>query len=219
MVVIKMKKKIIISVCLVISIVAVCAGVYIGDSCDVVIDPGHGGKDYGAIYGNRNEKDDNLNLALLVYENLEEMGIDAELTRDSDKKISLEKRCAFANRKRAELFVSLHRNSADGAKGVEIWVDDNETIKNNLKDRVLAESIINKLENAGISQNRGVKEGYARGEGNYYVNSHTLMPSCLVELGFINSKTDNNLFDENIEEYAMAIAKAIAENLKTAEAQ
>ena len=72
MVVIKMKKKIIISVCLVISIVAVCAGVYFGDSCDVVIDPGHGGKDYGAIYGNRNEKDDNLKIALLVKEKLDE---------------------------------------------------------------------------------------------------------------------------------------------------
>ncbi len=213
-----MKKKIIISVCLVISIIAVCAGVYFGDSCDVVIDPGHGGSDYGAIYGNRNEKDDNLNLALLVYEKLEEMGVDAELTRDNDKKISLEKRCAFANRKRAKLFVSLHRNSAEGAKGVEIWIDNGEN-KDTEKDRELAEAVLLKLDDVGISQNRGVKEGYARGEGNYYVNSHTLMPSCLVELGFINSETDNSLFDENIEEYAKAVAESVADNLKTAEAQ
>ena len=212
-----MKKKIIISICIVIA-AAICAGVYFGDSCDVVIDPGHGGKDYGAIYGDRNEKDDNLNLALLVYDNLEEMDIDAELTRDKDKKISLEKRCAFANRKRAELFVSLHRNSADGAKGVEIWIEDNEN-KDTTIDKLLAESIINELENAGISQNRGVKEGYARGKGNYYINSNTLMSSCLVELGFINSETDNKLYDEKLEEYAEAIANAIADNLKTAEAQ
>ncbi len=214
-----MKKKIIISVCLLISIIAVCAGVYFGDSCDVVIDPGHGGSDYGAIYGNRNEKDDNLNLALLVFENLEEMGIDAELTRDSDKKISLEKRCAFANRKRADLFVSLHRNSADGANGVEIWIENNENKIDTAKDKILADDIIKNLENVGITYNRGVKEGYAQGDGNYYVNSHTLMPSCLVELGFINSKADNNLYDENLEEYAEAIADAIANNLITAEAQ
>ena len=190
-------------------------GVYFGDTCDVVIDAGHGGTDFGAIFEERNEKEDNLALALLVYERLEEMGIDAELTRDTDKKISLEKRCSFANRKRAEFFVSLHRNSAEGAKGVEIWVTDDE---NSEKDVRLAESILSALDEVGISQNRGVKKGYARGEGNYYVNSHTQMPSCLVELGFINSETDNKLLDEHLNEYASAIAGAIAENLNTAEA-
>jgi N-acetylmuramoyl-L-alanine amidase len=45
------------------------------------------------------------------------------------------------------------------------------------------------------------------------------MSSCLVELGFINSETDNKLYDEKLEEYAEAIANAIADNLKTAEAQ
>lgn len=218
MVVIKMKRKIIISICIILAVGAVGAGAYFGDSCDVVIDPGHGGKDYGAIYETRNEKDDNLNLALLVYEKLEEMGIDAELTRDKDKKISLEKRCAYANRKRAKLFVSLHRNSAEGAKGVEIWVEENE-LKNTEKDRNLADDILRNLDEAGISKNRGVKEGYAQGDGNYYVNTYTVMPSCLVELGFINSETDNELYDEKLEEYAQAIAQAIADNLKTAEAQ
>lgn len=213
-----MKKKIIILFCVVITIAAVCLGVYFGDTCDVVIDAGHGGADYGAIYGERNEKDDNLNLALLVYEYLEEIGIDAELTRDSDKKIGLEKRCAFANRKRAELFVSLHRNSAEGAKGVEIWIEKSQIKNETDKERKLAESIIEELDKVGITVNRGVKEGYAQGKGNYYINSHTSMPSCLVELGFINSKEDNKLYDEKLEEYAKAIANAISDNLKTAEA-
>ena len=70
------------------------------------------------------------------------------------------------------------------------------------------------LEGAGISQNRGVKFGYARGDGNYYVNSHSEMPSCLVELGFINSEKDNALFDENLDAYAQAIADAVDESLK-----
>lgn len=207
------KKIIIVSVSVIAAIIIIVVGFYFGDTCDVVIDAGHGGGDYGAIYGERNEKDDNLALALLVYEKLEESGIDAELTRSKDKKLSLEKRCSFANRKRAELFVSLHRNSADGAKGVEIWVSDEENAE---KDKALAQSILSSLDEAGISKNRGVKEGYARGDGNYYVNSHTLMPSCLVELGFINSETDNELYDENLEAYAQAISDAIAENLKTA---
>lgn len=190
--------------------VSVVAGI-LGDTARVVIDPGHGGDDVGAEFNGRYEKDDNLALALLVKEKLDGMGIDAVLTRKTDKFITLEKRCSIANKKKAELFVSLHRNSAEGAKGVEIWIKDDSPEA----DRVLADSILEKLDEAGISENRGVKAGYARSDGkNYYVNSHTDMPSSLVELGFINSETDNELFDEKLNEYAQAIADGIAETLK-----
>jgi N-acetylmuramoyl-L-alanine amidase len=188
--------------------IVVVAGI-LGKPVRVVIDPGHGGKDVGAVYGERYEKDDNLTLALLVNDKLREMGIESAMTRNKDKQISLENRCKFANFKKADLFVSLHRNSADGAKGVEIWIESESP----RTDKNLAENILKGLDNAGVSQNRGVKSGYARGDGDYYVNSHTDMPSCLVELGFINSETDNKFFDENIDEYAQAIADAIEKSL------
>lgn len=181
------------------------AAVILNDTVQVVIDAGHGGSDVGAEYNGRYEKDDNLAVALLVAQKLKEKGIDVELTRDDDTFISLEKRCRIANRRQAELFVSLHRNSAEGANGVEIWVSSDEPEK----DVSLAEDILKNLDKAGISQNRGVKSGYARGDGNYYVNSHTDMPSCLVELGFINSEEDNTLFDQNLDAYAQAVADAI----------
>lgn len=192
-------------------VIAVLIAAYIlGDKVQVVIDPGHGGNDVGAEYGGRYEKDDNLALALLVEEKLDSMGVDALLTRNDDSYISLEKRCRIANRKQAQLFVSLHRNSAEGASGVEIWVssDSPET------DVELAQNILDGLEAAGITQNRGVKSGYAQGSGNYYVNSHTDMPSCLVELGFINSDADNDLYDKNLDAYAEAIANAIEKSLQ-----
>ena len=189
-------------------IAVIIAAVILGDTAQVVIDPGHGGSDVGAEYDGRFEKDDNLALAILVNEKLNDMGIDSVLTRDKDKKLSLEKRCKIANKKKADAFVSLHRNSADGAKGVEIWVGSDMPEK----DTALAESILSGLDEVGISQNRGVKFGYARGDGkDYYVNSHSDMPSCLVELGFINSETDNELFDKNIDSYAEAIARSIAD--------
>ncbi len=175
----------------------------------VVIDPGHGGSDVGAEYEGRYEKNDNLAIALLVNEKLKNMGINSCLTRNSDKFVELKDRCNIANRRKAQLFVSLHRNSAEGAKGVEIWISSEVSEA----DTALAENILTALENAGISENRGVKSGYARGDGNYYVNSHTDMPSCLVELGFINSETDNELLDEKIEIYAKAIADAIVKSL------
>ncbi|MBQ8015915.1 MAG: N-acetylmuramoyl-L-alanine amidase, partial [Clostridia bacterium] len=201
-----------------VGVFAVAAAIIIAvwilyEPVQVVIDPGHGGSDVGAEYNGRYEKDDNLALALLVNEKLSDLGIDSCLTRSKDKKISLEKRCEIANRKNADLFVSLHRNSADGACGVEIWVNSEAT----QKDSALAENILNSLDAVGISQNRGVKSGYARGEGNYYVNSHTEMPSCLVELGFINSETDNELLDRNMDAYAHAIAEAIAKSIAETE--
>lgn len=199
-------------------VLAVIAAVIIAafilyEPVQVVIDPGHGGKDVGAEYNGRYEKDDNLALALLVDEKLSDMGIESCLTRNKDKKLSLEKRCEIANRKNAELFVSLHRNSAEGASGVEIWISSEAT----KKDSELAENILNSLDEVGISQNRGVKSGYARGEGDYYVNSHTEMPSCLVELGFINSEADNELLDRNMDAYAHAIAEAIVKSIAETE--
>lgn len=191
-------------------IIAIAITSYVlNDTVQVVIDAGHGGDDVGAQYNGRYEKDDNLAVALLVAEKLEEKGVEVAMTRDDDTFISLENRCKIANRRQAELFVSLHRNSADGAKGVEIWVSDDSPVK----DIELAENILKNLDEAGISQNRGVKAGYARGNGNYYVNSHSNMPSCLVELGFINSEEDNNLFDKNLDAYAQAIADAILQFL------
>ncbi|MEE1012601.1 MAG: N-acetylmuramoyl-L-alanine amidase [Acutalibacteraceae bacterium] len=192
-------------------IIAIAIAAFIlNDTAQVVIDAGHGGNDVGAEYNGRYEKDDNLALALLVADKLSEKGIDVALTRDDDTFISLEKRCMFANRKKAQLFVSLHRNSAENAKGVEIWVSNDKPEK----DTSLAENILNNLDEAGITQNRGVKFGYAQGDGNYYVNSHTNMPSCLVELGFINSEEDNFLYDQNLDSYAEAVAKAIIISLE-----
>lgn len=177
----------------------------------VVIDAGHGGKDMGASHNGRNEKDDNLLLAQKVAECLEEKGIDYAVTRTLDVYLSLESRCKFANIRSADLFVALHRNSAlSDANGVEIWIGS----ENSAVERNFAQRILDGLEKVGISENRGVKAGYA-GEGNdYYVNKNTEMTSCLVELGFITSETDNKLYDENIDAYAQAIADAIEKELK-----
>lgn len=188
--------------------------VYIHDSApeiSVCLDPGHGDHDPGAISGDRQEKDDNLRIALLVRDNLEAKGIRVYMTRDDDTFLSLEERCALANKKKCTLFVALHRNSAESGSGVEVWVENTpEKV-----DWALAENILNGLSEAGISKARGVKSGYVHNpDGNYYVNAHTKMPSCLVELGFITSNTDNALFDEHLNDYAKEIADAIEKTLQ-----
>ena len=167
----------------------------------VCLDAGHGGHDAGSLSSNgkRYEKDDNLKLVLKVKEKLEKQKIKVILTRKDDTFVSLEKRCQIANWKRVDLFVSIHRNSSKSGDGVEIWISKE---KNEISEK-LANDILQELEQTKIQSNRGVKSGTSENNGNdYFVNKATKMPSCLIELGFISNQKDNELFDENLEEYA-----------------
>ena len=79
----------------------------------VVIDPGHGGKDAGALGTRTNEKTINLKVALKLKEMLEKEMDDTkvEMTRSTDVFVPLQKRADFANNKHADIFVSIHANS------------------------------------------------------------------------------------------------------------
>lgn len=178
----------------------------------VCIDAGHGGKDAGSVSSNgkRYEKDDNLAMALAIQKELEKHDIKVVLTRENDTFVTLQKRCQIANFRRADLFVSIHRNSSESGNGVEVWIKSQE----NEADEKLANSILDELAKTQIQTNRGIKQGTSENDGNdYYVNKYTKMPSCLIELGFISSQKDNQLLDENKENYAKAIANGILQNI------
>lgn len=95
----------------------------------VVVDPGHGGKDPGAIgIGGLQEKVVNLRLARMLGKRLDEMGFDVVYTRDTDKTISLEERTVIAQAAHGDLFVSVHANASTrrGTRGIEIYsLDEN----------------------------------------------------------------------------------------------
>lgn len=90
----------------------------------VVIDPGHGGKDPGAVnrYGIR-EKDIVLDISRRLGKHLASNGIRVLFTREKDTFIPLQKRAAFANEKKADLFISIHANASkySRAKGFEVY--------------------------------------------------------------------------------------------------
>lgn len=174
----------------------------------VCIDAGHGGKDVGAVLDERYEKDDNLRLALAAAEALTERGFTVVMTRTEDVFVELADRCEIANSADAALFVSFHRNSAEAAnaKGFEVWTSsDAGTLAKDLSRALLSE-----IKTVGISSDRGVKFGtQASPLSDYTVNRLTEMPSCILEMGFITSETDNGLFDENLNAYAEAVARAV----------
>jgi N-acetylmuramoyl-L-alanine amidase len=90
----------------------------------VIIDPGHGGHDTGAIgKGGTLEKDVTLAISLKLAEELKERGLEVILTRDEDRYVRLEDRAQFANESRGDLFISIHCNSAPSSKlrGVETY--------------------------------------------------------------------------------------------------
>jgi N-acetylmuramoyl-L-alanine amidase len=105
----------------------------------LVLDPGHGGNDPGAIGPTGvKEKDVTLDIAHRVAPVLAKLGIQVVLTRDDDRYVTLEERTARANAFAADLFISIHCNAADGKArhGVETYVLD--THKDEIAARVAA---------------------------------------------------------------------------------
>ena len=91
----------------------------------VVIDPGHGGKDPGAVANGLKEKDINLAVARKLAAVLKKKGIDARLTRNSDVYLTLQERTNLANKWNAEVFLSIHANALPKgrhATGMEIYL-------------------------------------------------------------------------------------------------
>lgn len=173
----------------------------------IMLDAGHGGRDPGAVYNGRQEKDDTLALTLAVGEILQDRGIDVMYTRTTDVYESPYQKAMEANAAGVDFFVSIHRNSypTDNAvSGVESLVYDKSGIK-----LEMAENINEQLESVGFV-NLGVKA-----RPGLVVLRRTQMPAVLVEAGFINSDTDNQLFDDNFDDIALAIAEGILGTLNT----
>lgn len=188
---------------------------YVGNKNVVVIDPGHGGTDGGAVANGILEKDNSLTISLLVRDKLQAAGIKVIMTRDSDVTVSKERRVEIANATDACLFVSIHRNNhvADpSARGIEAWIEKSGLAA----DYAVSNSILNHLNSLFANRNRGVHLG-STGEANvnYYVNGHTNMTSTLIELGFVSNAEDNAVVIGNSETCAQAIADGILEYLGT----
>lgn len=172
----------------------------------VVVDAGHGGSDPGAVYEGRQEKDDNLALALAVGSILAENGVDVVYTRTDDSYETPFQKAQKGNQAGADLFISIHRNSSpenDQYSGVETLVYDESGIK-----KALAENINRELAQAGF-QNLGIRE-----RPGLVVLRRTKMPAALIEVGFINTRADNELLDQNFDEVARAIADGILKTLR-----
>lgn len=167
----------------------------------IVIDAGHGGYDGGASYQGRNEKEDNLALALAVGEALMERGVEVEFTRVEDVFQAPAEKAGIANRMDADYLVSIHRNSSpepNTYSGVQTLVYRDGGVA-----ALMANNINQELSEVGF-KDLGISE-----RENLAVLRRSDMPAVLVEAGFINTDTDNALFDAEFDAIAQAIADGI----------
>ena len=162
----------------------------------IVIDPGHGGKDSGAIGRNGVlEKEVVLNIAEAILElnKHRKSPLDIYLTRYSDTLISLSDRTKLAKALKANLFVSLHCNHSDNpdARGVEVYVA--KAISKYSDDATwLAFQLQDELNKSLGFESRGMKFA------NFQVLRETIhdLPSVLVELGFLSNGNENVYFQK-----------------------
>ena len=185
----------------------------------IVIDPGHAGRniDPGAVNAatGLQEADVALRVSRLVEKYLLAVGYNVKLTRtewEQEETDDLSYRTAQANEWAADIFISLHCNSAENqsAEGYEVWTSPGDTLGD-----ALATSLYRQI--ADEFPDRKGRTDYSDGdpdkESRFYVLVHTDAPACLVEMAFISNEEEAALLADAAwqDRYARAIARGVTD--------
>jgi N-acetylmuramoyl-L-alanine amidase len=182
-----------------------------------MLDPGHGGRDPGAVGPTGlKESDVALNVCKHLAAYLSPFA-EVYMTRWFNKelgpteKADLQARCDQANSVKADLFISIHCNSADNpaARGMEVY-----TLPGDGPADKLAEEIVRAWEAAfpNMPVRKDMTDGDSDKEANFYVLRKTAMPAVLVELGFISNPEEEKFLADGI--FQAKCAEAIAGGVK-----
>lgn len=158
----------------------------------VLIDAGHGGKDSGASKNGLKEKNLNLTIAYkLMNEYFEKKNspVKAYWTRHDDTFVNLYARPTYSAKYQADLFVSLHMNSASSssANGTEVYYSkvNNSKSFSGITSKLFAQEMLDTLVDTLGTKNRGVKQA------GFVVIKKNTVPSILIELGFVTGNSDS----------------------------
>ena len=174
----------------------------------VFLDPGHGGRDPGAVYNGLREKDLNMSIYHKLRSELEKLGYTVLTSRDSDVYVDyVTERSEMVNKTDADVFISIHFNATGvpGANrsGVETYIyEPDEDIKPRInkvahddptrlsESKRLADNIHNSVVSVAGANDRGVHGS------NYAVLRETIKPAVLLELGYIDSPEYKKISDD-----------------------
>lgn len=194
----------------------------------IMLDPGHGGKDPGAIYAGVKEKDINLRLATILGKILQKQGFTVLYTRTTDRFIPLEERTAMANAKQADLFISLHVNANRNhrVRGLEVYylnlAKSKDAVRVAARENAVSEKKISDLQviltdlmlNSKVQESNDLaelilkkslsqcKKYHIRSNGvrqaPFYVLMGAKMPAVLIEVGYITNRYDRKRLLSNV---------------------
>ena len=178
----------------------------------VVIDPGHGGSDCGAIALDNKfyEKTINLEIAKLVQEKLMKKDVYVYMTRTKDETLTLEERVNYSNEISPDIYVSIHANSTlqEASYGLEThyYKDNSLDLANTVHSHFASAKNLKKWETI----DRGVMKS------RFYVINHTEAPAILIEVGFISNASERDKLNtkDRKEQIAESVTKGILEYLK-----
>lgn len=178
----------------------------------IVLDAGHGGKDSGAVAEDKTtEKSLTLRLAPRVESLLRQRGYNVIMTRTTDEFIALSERAAIANRNNADIFVSIHFNSAgsSSAYGIEVlYASENDVDRKiNAGDQTrLAREVLNAVLKETGANSRGIKN-----RPELAVLRRTNMTACLIEGGFMSNPDELEKIksDSYLDKLAIGIVNGI----------
>jgi len=192
----------------------------------VVLDPGHGGKDSGAMCGGIMEKDLTLDIARRVDRLLDSEGVATLMTRVGDSYVSLADRAAFGNRAKESIFVSIHFNEDNKpvATGVETYyaahqIDPGSTFASWLpffsrplssnSPKPESQSLAGFIQQALVARTRSVDRGTQAKQ--FFVIANVTCPAVLIEAGFITNKDELSKLVS--EDYRDQLAAAVADGV------
>ena len=209
----------------------------------IVIDPGHGGKDPGAVSQTRQEKQIALSLSKTLHDILVKKGYNVRLTRKTDVFLPLRERTQFATSQKADLFISIHTNASTAreASGIETYylalasdesaritaMRENAGAEYNMKEldalvgRILKESKstesrrLAQLIQAQLTSGKQVKNRGVK-HAPFVVLIGTKVPAVLVEVGFISNPQEGKKLTTKAyqRQLATSIAKGIEQYIK-----
>jgi N-acetylmuramoyl-L-alanine amidase len=191
----------------------------------VVLDPGHGGEDSGAMCGGVMEKDLTLDIARRVDRLLDSEGIATLMTRLGDSYVSLANRAAFGNRAKESIFISIHFNEDNKpvASGVETYyaahqINSGSTFGSWLpffsrppsnSPKPESQSLAGFIQEALVARTRSVDRGTQAKQ--FFVIANVTSPAVLIEGGFITNQDELSKLAS--EDYRNQLAAAVADGI------
>ncbi|MGI6225496.1 MAG: N-acetylmuramoyl-L-alanine amidase family protein [Peptococcales bacterium] len=179
----------------------------------ILIDPGHGGKDPGAVFGDILEKNINLEVARLLSNRLKKEGFKVSQTRIKDtnlvdwkdngsyQRASLWQRANLSRKKNADVLVSIHCNSD---KNRAYFGPQTFYHRESLEGKALAQAIQEELLKVRQSKRQAIP-------GDFYLLKNTFCITVIVEIGYLSNYTDRTLLCSP--KYQKMFAEAIAEGI------